>query len=215
MGRHSKDEPLDVTEAIAERISTGTSTGYHRAIGQAPRRGIAKWLIASVAVFVLLGAGGFVLTWGNDVFNSPAEASNDCPEGHRTLRVVTAPKVFEVVNEVGRAWNAADRVVHSHCVAVEVSHAYSHDVLKDLRTPSTVRAVPAVWIPEITHWAERLRESHPDRVPGAAQPLVTKPGASDYPYVVVGGAGVDDVQERAAQAFRQFLLKSEQISALN
>lgn len=215
MGRHSKDEPPDVSEAIAARISTGTATGYHRVPGQPQRRGIAKWLIASLVAVVLLGVGGFFLMWGNDVLNRKAEAeANGCAEGRRVLRVVVPPRIDGPIGEAAKRWNDSNKVVHSHCVIVEVGVAESRDVLKDLRQKGTVRAVPAVWIPELSHLADQLAKTNPERLAGAAMPLVEGGRSANYPFVVVGGAGVDDVQERAAQHFRQFLLKPAQLSLL-
>lgn len=215
MGRHSKEEPRDVSEAVAARISVGTATGYHRAVGQVPRRGLAKWLIAALVAVALIGAGGYLLTWGNDVLNSPAVAeANDCHEGHRTIRIVVAPEIGAAIKDVAKQWSDTKPVINSHCITVDVDAVKSADVIKDLRQDGAVRAVPAVWIPEFMSWAYQLQQSNPERVPSDARPLVSWGKSGDFPFVLISGPGVDDIQERAAQTFRQFLLEPKQLNQL-
>lgn len=73
--------------------------------------------------------------------------------------------------------------------------------------------MPAAWIAESTHASERLSKSDPERVATVAKPLSSTSGYR-YPYIVVGGDGVDEVQQRAAQKFRDFLDESPQIATL-
>lgn len=205
MGRHSKP---DLPE---NRRSDGlTSTGYHRAVGkEATRRGIAKWPIAIVVVLAVIGAGAMAMVWGNNALNNRADAeAQGCPEGRRTLRIAVAPKLEEPISAIADKWNAADRVVHSHCITVEIGVAGWRDALDAIRQTDAVRAVPAAWIAESAEASDQLEKSSPGRVATVAKPLSSRTGYI-HPYIVIGGDGVDDVQQRAAQSFRNYLSEAE------
>lgn len=200
MGRHSRpDLPGD------RRSGDLTSTGYHRAVGtEATPRGIAKWPFAVLAAVAVIGIGIFAVVWGNNTLGSEAGAETGCVEGRRTLRVTVTPKLVEPLTTIGDNWNAADKVVHSHCISVEINGAKEDDALKAISQTDGVLAVPAVWIAESSDAGERLTESNPKRVATMTQPLKTRTGFV-LPYIVINGKGVDEVQQRAAQEFRDYL----------
>lgn len=212
MGRHSKVEPPPAPRRAVEESTT--LTGTHRAIDGESRRGIAKWPIAVLAVLALLGTGATAMIWGINSLNTAAEAeAQGCSEGKRTLHVAVAPKLKEPMSAIATRWNSLDRPVHSHCITVEIGASSWQDVLRVLGKSDAVKAVPAAWIAESTHASERLAKSDPQRVATVAKPLRSTAG-DRYSYIVVGGDGVDEVQQRAAQKFRDFLDESEQIATL-
>lgn len=209
MGRHSKPEfPGD------RRSGALTDTGSHRAVGaEATSRGFAKWPFVVLAVVAVLGAGVFAVVWGsNNLGNADAE-ENACSEGRRTLRVTVAPKLVEPLTVIGDHWNAADRPVHAHCVTVEINGAPEDDALKALNRTDGVRAVPAVWIAGSSDAGQRLTKSNPNRVAEVSQPLKSATGLI-LPYIVINGSGVDDVQQRAADEFRDYLDEADQRKVL-
>lgn len=205
MGRHSKVEP----PARAQRDESAGS-GYHRAVGPTPRRGVAKWPIACLVTVALLAVAWVGWMWGNNVLNSRAEAqANACSDGHSTLRVAVSPGIEEPVENAARKWNEADQVVHDQCITVEVTGADSRKVLESFDDRGTDASTPAVWIPESKWWTEQLAGNHPTRIAGNPVSIATARSA-DYPFIGITGHGVDGVQERAAQAFRHYLLEPEQ-----
>ncbi|MGH3517104.1 MAG: hypothetical protein ACRDQ7_06725 [Haloechinothrix sp.] len=205
MGRHSKTEPS------APPPGDGlTDTGSHRAIASTRPRGVAKWPIACLGAVALIALTWIGLVWGNNVLNHRAEAqANSCTGGRSTLRVTVAPSIEQPVIDAAETWNASDQVVHDRCITVDVRSAESQGVVDMLGQSGTMSKVPAAWIPESTQWASELREENPRRVIGEPA-SVTSAKSADYPFVVIGGEGVDPVQERAAQTFRHFLLDREQ-----
>lgn len=217
MGRHSKpDLPGERTsEGSAAPRYRPTATGYHRAVGsEAVPRGIAKWPFAVLAVVAVFGAGIFAVLWGTNSLGNTADAeSNGCPEGRRTLRAAVAPKLAEPLNTVADRWNATDRVVHGHCITVEVSAAGEDEALKAISQTDGVLAVPAVWIAESSNAGERLTESNPKRVATVDNPIRSRTGYL-LPYIVINGKGVDDVQQRAAQEFRDYLGETQHAATL-
>lgn len=201
MGRHSKPE------LPGERSSgTTTSTGYHRAVGrEAPPRGMAKWPFAILAALAVVGGGIYAVTWGSNNLGTTADAEGSgCSEGRRTLRVTAPPKLVEPLVTIGDRWNAIDPVVDAHCVLVEVDGAEQDKALKAIAEQDGVLAVPAVWIAESSDAGDRLTESNPRRVATVAPPLKSGHGYL-LPYIVINGNGVDHVQQRAAQEFRDYL----------
>ncbi|WP_051399956.1 hypothetical protein [Haloechinothrix halophila] len=195
------------TESPAESESRSAAqpseTGYHRAVGTS-RRGIAKWPVAVAAVLALLALGGLGAVWANKTLNAQAEAeANSCTEGNRTLRVTTTPTIEDAVTTAATKWNADKPPVYSHCATVEVTAKASDKVLPTLRKTKAT-AVPAVWITPSAEWAEKLAKTNPERVSSTAEPLKNANGTY-YTYVVVGGSGVDEIQQRAAQKFRDYV----------
>ncbi|MFC6868628.1 hypothetical protein [Haloechinothrix salitolerans] len=201
---NSRTESPVETDATSSRSAAEPSeTGYHRAVGSS-RRGIAKWPIAVAAVLALLALGGLGAVWANKSLNAQAEAeANSCTEGNRTLRVTTTPTIEDDVVSAAKNWNGEKPPVYSHCVTVKVTAKPSDKVLPTLRETGS-DAVPAVWITPSAKWAEKLAKTNPERVSSTAKPLKNAKGTY-YTYVVVGGEGVDEIQQRAAQQFRDYV----------
>lgn len=210
MGRHSKPEFPG-----ARRSGATTDTGTHRAVGrEAAPRGVAKWPFAILAVLAVLGAGVFAVMWGTNSLNSTADAEDgQCVEGRRTLRVTAPPRLVEPLTTVGDQWNTIDRVVDGHCVSVEINGAKEDEAMKAISQQDGVLAVPAVWIAESVDAGDRLTESNPKRVATTTKPLMSGPGYL-LPYIVIDGNGVDEVQQRAAQEFRDYLAEPESAGVL-
>ena len=209
MGRHSKPE-----FPRRRRARDSESTGYHRAVGKTAPRGVAKWPFAVLAVLAILGAGIFAVVWGSENLGGRADAEGDsCPEGRRTLRVIAPPKLVDPLSTTGQKWNAIDRVVDGHCVTVEINGAEEEQAMEAISQQDGVLAVPAVWIAESSDAGDRLTRSNPNRVATVAKPLTSRIGYM-LPYIVINGAGVDTVQQRAAQDFRDFLSEPEPAAAL-
>lgn len=200
MGRHSKPEfPGD------RRSGDVTDTGNHRAVGaEATSRGFAKWPFIVLAVLAVVGGGVFAVVWGSNSLGNADAEGNSCSEGRSTLRVTVGPKLVEPLTTIGEHWNATDRPVHSHCITVKVSGAPGDDVRDELGKTTGVLAVPAVWIAESTEAADQLAQSNPNRVAEMSRPLKKDTGFI-LPYVVINGKGVDGVQQRAADEFRDYL----------
>ncbi|MQA60754.1 MAG: hypothetical protein GEU86_04520 [Actinophytocola sp.] len=207
--------PPPASRRAADPAATSTTlTGTHRAVDGKSRRGIAKWPIAVAAVLALIGTGVTAMIWGINSINSAAEAeAQGCSEGKRMLRVAVAPKLEQPMSAIATRWNSLDRPVHSHCITVEIGASSSEGVLDELSDSDDVQSVPAAWIAESKESSERLSEADPERVATVAEPLSSASGFV-YPYIVVGGDGVDEIQQRAAQKFRDFLNESEQIATL-
>jgi hypothetical protein len=206
MGRHSRpDLPGEGTSGVP------TATGYHRAVGsEATPRGIAKWPFALLAAIAIIGAGVFAVMWGTNSLGNTADAEGgECTEGRRTLRIIVTPKLVEPMVTIGDRWNAADRVVDATCISIEVSGADEDAALKAISRLDGVLAVPAVWVPESTGVGDRLTEENPERVATVDEPLTSGAGTV-LPYIVIDGDGVDEVQLRAAQEFRDYLDEPEQ-----
>ncbi|WP_235998998.1 hypothetical protein [Qaidamihabitans albus] len=228
MGRHSAAEDReDLTDPALPAVPRGhgpdrpdslTSTGTHRAVGRsASRRGIAAWPIACLVLVGLLVAGWFGWNWADGVVESRAEAqATSCQEGDATLRVVVDPGAQHPVSVAAARWNQARTVVRGHCVTVDV-HAAPEDrmlaVLFGDAGPDTVGGWPAAWLPKSASSIEQLESERPERIGSQAESVAsdgTDGTDGDYPYVGLTGEGVDDVQERAAQSFRAYLLQPAQ-----
>lgn len=204
MGRHSKPDPLEE----ASRHRRPTDSGYHRAVMQG-KRGVAKWLIGTLAAVFVVALGGLAVAWGSNALNTAADAAATCAEGRKTLQVVTAPNLADRVRSAADAWNATDRDVHDRCIDVTVGTKDSAAVLSFLSDPAASK-VPAVWIPESRTWPTRLADARPERVSSTPAPVIPAK-AKAYQFVVLGGAGVDEIEQRAAHEFRSFLLESKVI----
>ncbi|RZQ63991.1 hypothetical protein EWH70_11205 [Amycolatopsis suaedae] len=200
------------------RTSTGThqavtSTGSHRAIGRAPRRRVAKWPIAVAVLVLLAGLGYFGWSWADSVLNSRAEAeAASCSKGDTTLRVMVAPSAEVPLAKAAGKWNGAKTVVQSHCVTVQIASSPSEQVLNALtgRIPlDTIGGLPAAWLPEASLWTSELKNAKPEMI-GSPAASVASARSADYPYVSLAGAGLDEVHQRAAQQFRDFLLEPAQ-----
>lgn len=205
MGRHSRPD------LPGESTSGGTTdTGYHRAVGsEATPRGVAKWPFAVLAILAVVGAGIFAVIWGSDSLGKTADAeAGTCPEGRKTLRVTAPPRLVEPLETVSDRWNTIDRVVDGYCISVEINGAAEDEALEAISKQDGVLAVPAVWIAESSDAGEQLTESNPKRVATVSVPLKSRTGYL-LPYIVINGDGVDDVQQRAAQDFRDYLDESK------
>jgi hypothetical protein len=176
---------------------------------------VATWPFAVLAVLAVVGAGIFAVVWGSNNLGSRADAEGDtCAEGRRTLRVIVPPKLVRPLTKVGDKWNAGDREVTGYCITVEVSAADEEEALEAISShDDRVLAVPSVWIAESADAGDRLRKSNPARVASMQTPLTSRSGHL-LPYVVLDGEGVDIVQKRAAQDFRDFLSEPEPASVL-
>lgn len=202
MGRHSKPDPL----LEDSRHRRPTEIGYHRAVMQG-KRGVAKWLIGTLAAIFVVALGGIAFAWGSNALNTAADAAATCAEGRKTLQVVTTPSLADRVRTAAEGWNATDRDVHDRCIDVTVGAKNSATVLDTLRDPAAGK-VPAVWIPESTTWPQRLADARPERISSTPTPVVPAKEKA-YQFVVLGGTGVDEIEQRAAHEFRSFLLESE------
>ncbi|WP_425484870.1 hypothetical protein [Amycolatopsis anabasis] len=191
-----------------------TDTGSHRAIGKAAgRRKIAKWPIACVVLAALLVLGWLGWGWADGVLNSRAEAeATNCAEGDAAIRVVVTPSAEKPVAAAANRWNQARTVVHSHCINIRVEAMPSERVLNALTGRSNLDAIgglPAAWLPEASWWVGELTTAKPELV-GSRPESVASARSADYPYLGLAGKGVDDVQQRAAQAFRDYLKQPAQ-----
>ncbi|PRX45133.1 hypothetical protein B0I33_110232 [Prauserella shujinwangii] len=209
MGRHSRVE-------TPERPDSVTSTGTHRAVGKAAgRRRVAAWPIACLVLVGLLVAGWFGWNWADGVLQSRAEAlAAGCQEGDARISVVVDPAAEQPVTTAAQRWNAARTVVHGHCITVAVHTAASDQVLDVLlgdADPGPIGGTPSAWLPATGDAAERLRAERPELVGSLPESVTGTDG--EYPYLALAGAGVDDVQERAAQSFGAYLTRPAQQAA--
>jgi hypothetical protein len=162
-------------------------------------------------VLVVLGLLGW--GWANSVLNSRAEAqANACTEGNSTLKVLVTPSIEKPVNTAATKWNQANTVVHAHCVHVIVQSAPSTQVLAALTGRANLDSIgglPSAWIPENSYWTSQLQSAKPGMI-GSPAESVAPAASADYPFVGLAGAGVDEVQARAAQVFRDFIKEPAQ-----
>jgi hypothetical protein len=172
------------------------------------RRRVAAWPIVACVGVVLLIVGLLGWGWANSVLNSRAEArANDCTDGNSTLSVLVTPTIEKPVNTAAAKWNQANTVVHAHCVHIDVRSMPSDQALTALTGHASldpVGGLPAAWIPENSSWISRLQTAQPAMIGSPAESVASAPSA-DYPFVGLAGNGVDEVQARAAQVFRDFL----------
>lgn len=181
-----------------------TDTGYHRTVGRA-RRGLAKGPLAIAAAVLLLALGTFGVVWANKALNAKAQAeANSCTEGTRSLLIATTPEIEAQIQAAADRWNSKPRSVSSYCITVKIAPASPEEILPALQS-ATGGNVPAVWITPDAGWAEKLAATNPERVSSTSIPLEDA-GGTFYPYVVIGGPGVDEVHQGAAQEFRDYAL---------
>jgi hypothetical protein len=208
MGRHNRVE----TPAPPSPDSC-TSTGTHRAIGRGPRRKIAAWPIACMALVALLGLGWIGWTWADDMLNRRAEAqASSCAEGEAALRVVVTPSAEKAVTAAAQRWNQANTVVRAHCIRVDVDAVASRTVLDALTGKTGLESIdglPAGWIPESSWWTSELDNTEPQLI-GSPAESVASGGSADYPFLGLSGEGITVVHEHATQSFRAFLLEPAQ-----
>ena len=190
----------------------GETTGSHRVLGEA-KRGIAKWPIVAGVFVVLLVLGLLGWGWADSVVNNRAEAqASACAEGDSNLSVVAAPSVAPAVTTAADRWNQARTVVHSHCVHVQVQAIDDQRALLALTGRGNLDSIggqPAVWIPQNTAAITELTNARPTLLTSRAESLATTAGG-DYPCAVLTSDAVDEVQQRAAQVFRNFLQEPAQ-----
>ncbi|TWE28045.1 hypothetical protein [Prauserella muralis] len=195
--------------------ATTTTTGTHRAIGRTRRR-VAAWPIACAVLAALVAAGWFGWNWADGVLATRAEAqASDCAEGDAAIRVLADPGVTTPVAAAAKSWNDARKVVHGHCVRVDVQAVPADRVLDELLGKtgrSYVDGSAAAWVPESSSAVERLSSAKPGLI-GSQPESVASGQGGDYPYVGLAQDGIDDVEQRAAQSFRAFLLDSAQRAA--
>lgn len=205
--RHDRDSDDDSDSGPPPRpadLKELTDTGYHRAVGRA-RRGFAKGPLAIAAAVLLLALGTFGVVWANKALNAQAQAeANSCTEGTRNLLIATTPDIETEIQAAADRWNSKARSVSSYCVTVKITPASPEEILPALQS-ATGGNVPAVWITPDAGWAEKLAATNPERVSSTSIPLEDADGTF-YPYVVIGGPGVDEVQQGAAQEFRDYAL---------
>lgn len=189
-----------------------TATGSHRAIGKTRRR-VAKWPIACLVLVALIGLGWLGWGWASGELSSRAEAqAAGCAEGDASLRVIVTPSAEAPVKAAATRWNDAKTVVHGHCINITVDAMASQRVLDALLGQSelsSIRGMPAAWLPESSWWISELTTKKPEVIGSPAQSVASARSA-DYPYLGLSGNGVDDVQKRAAQTFRGFLIEPAQ-----
>ncbi|MDQ0381835.1 substrate-binding domain-containing protein [Amycolatopsis thermophila] len=190
----------------------GEATGSHRVVGET-KRGIAKWPLVAGGFVVLLVLGLLAWGWAGNIVNSRAEAqAAACPEGDSNLSVATAPSVAPAVTAAAERWNQAKTVVHAHCVQVHVQAIDDQRVLLALTGRGNVDSIggqPAVWIPETTAAITELTTARPTLLTSPAESVATT-ATADYPCAVLTTDDVDEVQQRAAQAFRNYLQEPAQ-----
>lgn len=208
MGRHHR---LDDPES--DRLDGLTTTGTHRAVPGTRRRRIAAWPIACLTLVGLLVLGGMGWSWANGILNSRAEAeASRCVEGNTDVRIVVTPSAEQPVSSAATRWNQAGKVVHGHCVHVSVDAISSQEVLDALSGRSgldTIGGLPTAWIPESSWWTSELTANKPALI-GSPPQSVASARSADYPCLSLSGPGIDDVQQRAAQSFRAYLLEPAQ-----
>ncbi|NIH80893.1 substrate-binding domain-containing protein [Amycolatopsis viridis] len=185
----------------------GETTGSHRVVAEG-KRGIAKWPIVAGVFVLLLVLGLLGWGWADDVLSNRAEAqASACAEGDSNLTVAAAPSVAPAITAAADRWNRAGTVVHSHCINVQVRALDDQRVLQALTGQGNLDSIggqPAVWIPQTTAALTQLTTARPAVLTSPAESLATTAGG-DYPCAVLTTDNVDEVQQRAAQVFRNFL----------
>lgn len=171
-------------------------------------RGIAKWPVACATLLAVAGLGWLGWTWGNEELTTRAEAGSSECEDHTTLRVNVAESIEEPLAAASAKWNEGERTVHAHCITVRLTAEDSERTQSALARTEITSGVPALWIPESTEYSDELAEESSDRITSEPESL-TIAGDAAYPLVRISGAGVDEVQDRAAQKFSQFLRETE------
>ncbi|NIH83954.1 substrate-binding domain-containing protein [Amycolatopsis granulosa] len=186
---------------------SGETTGSHRVVAEG-KRGIAKWPIVAGVFVLLLVLGLLGWGWADDVLNNRAEAqASACAEGDSNLTVAAAPSVAPAVTAAADRWNRAGTVVHSHCINVQVRALDDQRVLQALTGQGNLDSIggqPAVWIPQTTATLTELTTARPAVLTSPAESLATT-ADGDYPCAVLTTDTVDEVQQRAAQVFRNYL----------
>lgn len=217
MGRHSVAEepvphPLDPPKRYEGR---GEATGSHRIVAKkAPRRRIAMWPIACVVLVGLVALGIFGWNWADGVLNNRAEAqASGCSDGNSAIRVMVTPSVQKPLDQAATKWNQANTVVQGHCIQVTVEAAPSSQVLDALVGRTNIAAIggqPTAWLPESSYWVSELTTAKPEMI-GAAPQSVASARSADYPFVGLASTSPDDdIQQRASQAFREYLKQPAQ-----
>ncbi|WP_344426880.1 hypothetical protein [Amycolatopsis minnesotensis] len=202
--------PID--PAAVARAKNSSDTGTHRIVGKKQRRRVAKWPIACLVLVALAVLGWLGWGWANGIVNNRAEAqASACTGGDTAIAVVVAPDAERPAKAAADRWNQASTVVHGHCVRVDVRAASSERTLNALAGRGSldeIGGLPAAWMPDSSSWVTQLKTAKPGMISSPPEPIaVGKP--ADYPYVGIGGK-IDDVQQRAAQSFREFLKQPTQ-----
>ncbi|WP_328610124.1 substrate-binding domain-containing protein [Amycolatopsis sp. NBC_00345] len=216
MGRHSLAEepvphPLDPPKPQQGR---GETTGSHRIVAKkAPRRRIAGWPIAVAGLVVLIALGVFGWNWADSVLNNRAEAqAASCTGGRSQIRVLVTPQIAKPVQTAAARWNQDLTVVHGSCVQVDVETKDSSDVLSALTGKTALDSIgglPDGWIPESSSWSQQLSAAKPELI-GSPSMSVASFAQSDYPFIGLAGASIDDTQQRGTQSFRAYLKEPTQ-----
>lgn len=203
---------------VETEADTRYVTGHHRVVGKTKRRRVAKWPIACLVLVALVGLAWLGFTWAESESNSRAEAqAASCADGDSTLRIVVTPSAKQAVDAAAQRWNDQKKVVHAHCIRVEVQATPSQQVLDALAGNAgldTIGGLPAAWIAESAYWVDALTSNKPEII-GSPAESVASARSAEYRYLGLSGQGVDDVQKRAAQSFRGFLLEPEQQAAFD
>ncbi|GAA1977804.1 hypothetical protein GCM10009754_62120 [Amycolatopsis minnesotensis] len=215
-GDRRRATKIDVTgpidPAAVARAKNSSDTGTHRIVGKKQRRRVAKWPIACLVLVALAVLGWLGWGWANGIVNNRAEAqASACTGGDTAIAVVVAPDAERPAKAAADRWNQASTVVHGHCVRVDVRAASSERTLNALAGRGSldeIGGLPAAWMPDSSSWVTQLKTAKPGMISSPPEPIaVGKP--ADYPYVGIGGK-IDDVQQRAAQSFREFLKQPTQ-----
>lgn len=215
-GGRRRATKIDVTgpidPAAVARAKNSSDTGTHRIVGKKQRRRIAKWPIACLALVALAVLGWLGWGWADGIVNNRAEAqAAACSDGETSIAVVVAPDAEQPAKAAADRWNRANTVVHGRCVRVDVRAASSERTLNALAGRSSIDEIgglPAAWMPDSSSWVTQLKAVKPGMISSPPEPIATgKP--ADYPYLGIGGK-IDDVQQRAAQSFREFLKQPAQ-----
>jgi hypothetical protein len=124
--------------------------------------------LALALVIVLVGGGVAGVAWFTvDRLREPeAKCANPV-----TLKVVAAPDIAPVVDQVARTQNPEDLSV---CYRVEMVVRDSSAQADALAQTNPVN-VPAVWIPDSTVWLRRAREKGAGTVPDTGSSLASSP----------------------------------------
>ena len=187
----------------SHRAAPGETTGSHRVLGEA-RRGIAKWPLVAGGLIVLVVLGLLGWGWADSILASRAEAqASACTEGESNLSVAAAPAVAPAVTAAAQRWNQERTVVHAHCVHVAVETVDDQAVVQSVTGQSAPQ--PQVWVAADGAAVTQAGSANPALLTSPPEPLRRDGG---YPCAVLSIG--DEVQQRAAQVFRNYLQEPAQ-----
>jgi len=167
-------------------------TGHHRP---------SRWLnprarrtpVTVIAALVLMGAVTVIL-------RSVADADG-CGRSGTRFTVATDPAVADAVAELGARWNQSRPSVNGSCVGVDVVAKPSHEMAAVLAASAGGSAdmtlgssavpseadLPAVWIPDSSHWLGRVQAADRNMFEPAPASIAASPIVLALPEAVAKG----------------------------